>query len=103
MLIDKIRKNVGFINSCKKEMQEFAGTSKNISTERLANWTLTRAELRDSYEEMAQALIAVDNVLKRVERLDNLIVEPGTPYHTVIVKQIRAVMEPTNIQTITDI
>ena len=48
----------------------------------------------DDFLAMAQSLIAVDDVLKKVEYLDGLIEEEGdTPYHMVIVKQIRKAIE----------
>ena len=47
----------------------------------------------DDFLAMAQALITVDDVLKEVEKLDNLMPSETLKYHTNIVRQIRKTIE----------
>ena len=57
---------------------------------------LTFEEEEDLLEWSTKAVITVDDVLKKVDYLDGLIEEKGdTPYHMVIVKQIRKAIEST--------
>lgn len=80
MLIDKIRE-------LKIKVDKYGSDRKND------NEILMEV---DDFLAMAQALIAVDDVLKKVEHLDDLIEEEGdTPYHMVIVKNIRKAIEST--------
>ena len=84
MLIDKIR-------MLDKEWQRI-----DIPNADFECWLAAKDNLEDEALKMAQALIAVDDVLKKAEHLDGLIENEGdTPYHMVIVKHIRKAIEPT--------